>query len=454
MFDEIKEVFLRTHSIDETVEETGINEYKVRRALITLGLWESRRSSEIVALKDQGLTTEEIADKLCLSVKGVESYLPYTRGAYLETITQNSIDSKNYRERMRIAAERQVAINRKLQEEGEAKVDFKDLEGMKVYKVLLELDTEDADMETLIKYGKVKEGITRTILVPSTMQLNRLNYAIQKCFGWENSHLHHFVLPDETFEEMTKGGDLEEWKKLAGVYFRCYDTMDDDNDLYYFDNYSGRGSFKSWLKKRYSEPILYNPESEKKEVVQKMTAYVELDDEKLPAEFFDEVEKGTKLDELKEALMEFGGEELLERLEIKDVFELDDEFIYEYDYGDGWLVRIKLLEKYENRYKSPESPYEGFIVPILDENRMEDSDPNVEGELREPVREVMATLKPICLEADGFNAFDDVGGINGFCEFLKGIHGEENDFDYEYDSREWAKDLGWSPKMPKPENIL
>ena len=95
MFDEIKEVFLRTHSIDETVEETGINEYKVRRALITLGLWESRRSSEIVALKDQGLTTEEIADKLCLSVKGVESYLPYTRGAYLETITQNSIDSKN-----------------------------------------------------------------------------------------------------------------------------------------------------------------------------------------------------------------------------------------------------------------------------------------------------------------------------------------------------------------------
>lgn len=456
MFDEIEEVYLRTRSIDETVAATGINEYRVRRTLITLGLWESKRSREVVQLRDRGLSVEEIADRLCLSTKGVESYLPYSRGAYLSNATQNSVNSKNYRERMKIAIGRQVAINQKIEEKGEIKVNFNDMEGLKVYKIKLELDTAYADIEVLKKYGKVKEGITRTVLVPSSMQLNRLNYVIQTCFGWENCHLHHFVFSDKTFEELTKGGDPEEWKKLAGVYFRCYYTFDNDNDLYYLDDYDGRCSFKTWQKKKYKNLYNYSPKSESVRAVKNIASYIDFEENGLRNQALKKLTRSAKkIYDLKRTLAEFGGEELLERLEIKDVFALDDEFYYEYDYGDGWRVRISLLEEYENRYKAPESPVPGFVVvPVTDENRMEDADPNVDGELRETVRKVMATLVPVCIEADGYSVFDDVGGVHGFCEFLKGLHGIDNDMGYQPEDMEWARSLGWRQRMPKPENVL
>ena len=53
-----------------------------------------------------------------------------------------------------------------------------------------------------------------------------------------------------------------------------------------------------------------------------------------------------------------------------------------------------------------------------------------------------------------YNVFDDVGGVNGFCNFLKGLNGEDNDFGHEPDSYYWANDLGWRPIMSKPEKIL
>ena len=237
------------------------------------------------------------------------------------------------------------------------------------------------------------------------MQLNRLNYAIQKCFGWENSHLHHFVLPDETFEEMTKGGDLEEWTKLAGVYFRCYDALGDNDDLYYLDDYDGRCSFRTWLKRKYSGKGVYDPASERYDVVQDFAKGVELRKDTFR-------KNSTKMDDLRCTLLELGGEELLERLEIKDALKLDEAFYYEYDYGDGWKVRIEF------------------------------------------VGEVDEVDTPICVDADGYNVFDDVGGVWGFCEFLKGLKGIDNDHGYEPNDIEWASSLGWRKRMPKPESIL
>lgn len=455
MVEEIEEVYLRTRSIDETVAVTGINEYRVRRTLITLGLWESKRSREVVQLRNSGLTVEEIADKLCLSVKGIESYLPYSRGAYFSKATLNSVNSKNYRERMRIAINRQVAINKKIEENGENKVNLNDMEGLKVYKIKLELDTAYADTEVLKKYSKIKEGITRTVLVPSSIQLNRFNYAVQACFGWENCHLHHFIFSDKTFEELTKGGDPEEWKKLVGLYFRCY-RASDDNDLYYLDDYDGRCSFKTWQKKKYTNIYYYCPKSESMREVKKIASAIDFEENDFRNQAFKKLTRNAKkIYDLKRTLVEFGGEELLEKLEIKDVFSIDNEFYYEYDYGDGWKVRISLLEEYENRYKAPESPVSGFtVVPITNKNRMEDADPNVDGELRETVRKVMATLVPVCIEADGYSVFDDVGGVHGFCEFLKGLHGIDNDMGYQPEDMEWARSLGWRQRMPKPENVL
>ena len=230
MFEAIREAFLRTKSIDRTVEETGINEYKVRRALLTLGLWESGRSREVKALMEMGLSKQQIADKLHLTIKGLESYMPYSRGAYLLDETQDSVDSKNYRERMRTAKGKQVKTMKR--KGGNTNMnDFEELRNLKVHKIKLSLETHGDELEVLRKYGKAKDGITRTILVPSSMQLNRLNYVIQKCFGWENSHLHRFVLGDEDFKRIT-GNDLEKWKSLAGKVFRCH-FADGGNDDYY-----------------------------------------------------------------------------------------------------------------------------------------------------------------------------------------------------------------------------
>ena len=53
---------------------------KVRKILITEGLWESDTSIKIGNLLAQGLTTEEIAEKLYMSVKNVQAYMPYERG--------------------------------------------------------------------------------------------------------------------------------------------------------------------------------------------------------------------------------------------------------------------------------------------------------------------------------------------------------------------------------------
>ena len=56
---------------------------------------------------------------------------------------------------------------------------------------------------------------------------------------------------------------------------------------------------------------------------------------------------------------------------------------------------------------------------------------------------------------DGLNLVEDVGGLHGFLDFLRGIHGEDSDlYDDPKGSKEWAKSLGWTGKMSKPENVL
>ena len=53
--------YKRTSSINDTALQTDISAMKVRKILITEGLWESDRSREIRALSDAGKTSSEIA---------------------------------------------------------------------------------------------------------------------------------------------------------------------------------------------------------------------------------------------------------------------------------------------------------------------------------------------------------------------------------------------------------
>ncbi|XME01135.1 GNAT family N-acetyltransferase [Lachnospiraceae bacterium C1.1] len=121
-----------------------------------------------------------------------------------------------------------------------------------VLKLHLELKMKRAsreDVEVLRRLGKVeKDRITRDILVPADITLHALSYAIQRSFGWQNSHLHCFKYPAAVFQEMTGGkeeprddvyakydGLVTEWIKLCGLYFRFPTT--EYEDLYWDDDY-------------------------------------------------------------------------------------------------------------------------------------------------------------------------------------------------------------------------
>lgn len=112
----------------------------------------------------------------------------------------------------------------------------------------------DDEVEVLRKYGKLEHGdcISRDVIVPEDIPLYALHYVIQRAFGWQNSHLHKFELPDERFDILT-GHKASMWSRLVGLLFRS--PLMDDEDEFWADDYSG-GSFKNWLRKKYTGPYM------------------------------------------------------------------------------------------------------------------------------------------------------------------------------------------------------
>lgn len=77
----------------------------------------------------------------------------------------------------------------------------------KVMKLQLTLDLRDIrgeDLSALKKYGDVTENISRTVFVPAGMPLHALHYLINQAFGWQNSHLHNFELPEDIRDVLTE----------------------------------------------------------------------------------------------------------------------------------------------------------------------------------------------------------------------------------------------------------
>ena len=101
--------YTTNNSILETAKATGVSTVKVRKILITEGLWESDTSIKIGELLNEGMTTEEIANTLYMSIKNVQAYMPYERGVYGgEELSKEAIRSDKYRNRMKKAASMQV----------------------------------------------------------------------------------------------------------------------------------------------------------------------------------------------------------------------------------------------------------------------------------------------------------------------------------------------------------
>ena len=515
-------------SIRAVATEFNLSRTKVRKILITLGAIESDITEKALVLKERGMGIEQIADELGCSMATVSTYLPYDTVIYNgEEKSSGAIRLEKYRERIKLAAENQVQrVQRNNESREEWKEDMKQRE-FKVIRLKIELNIDGADMTVLKKYGKVKEGITREVLVPADIDLHSLHYVIQKAFGWQNSHLHHFILPDDLFSKLT-GNSFMKWSDYCGVYFRF--PTEDMEDLYWDDDYDESVSVKTWMRRKYTGLYQYHGISEHlmeaKSAVHNFTnenpmmrvspsfsewmGMSEKEREELQTNPRVKRIEDVTCDEMQAYFAEAGGlNELLERLKITEVlgeeadtdklkslveeankrFEDNDteanneyeywqkmrrldgtalpitkELIYEYDYGDGWEVKITLVDEYysDDAWDHPNKA--GFIIPAVTEEQVFDdqtplykSGEIIEGELRDQITTVITKRRPLCIALDGLPVLDDVGGIGGYCEMLTGIHGEGSEhFDYDdpVETKEWARMQGWTGRMNKPETLL
>ena len=346
--------------------------------------------------------------------------------------------------------------------------------------------------------------MVREILVPSDISLHKLNYAIQRSFGWQNSHLHQFILPSKVFAELTDGkyvgeedelfyaqnGNFMKWAEYCGTYFRF--PTEDMNDLYWDDDYNGELSIKSWLKRKYNGYNNYNGYSEHFVIAKKK---VESFIDEFPFlnvdTYFSEpkTQRGKRGNIIRKPISEATVAEvglqigelgsLLERLPLNEVLRakgdkkttksllatmmkernklyesccdkyvdmnkgitssrfglpwsednvpvlpITDEIFYQYDFGDGWGVKITCVEQYYTKDRLDDAGDQFVAVSLddqawLDETRVYNhKNEQIIGEEREMIVKAGLLRKLTCTYADGLSVFDDVGGIYGFADFL------------------------------------
>ncbi|WP_368646176.1 hypothetical protein AB4027_04655 [Alkalibacterium putridalgicola] len=321
-----------------------------------------------------------------------------------------------------------------------------------------------SDEKVMLKrYGESSSGdrITREVLIPSDMTLHVLHYAMQKLFGWQNSHLRQFNLPKDVYQELTQG-TVKGWSDLVGVLFQP--PSEAEHDVFWDDDYDS-GNFNAWLRRKYTGPYQYGGYFEQSDVAradvnQLLDRFEELEIQEPFSDYLkrkqtDPAAKpkvlGKKalvdmtLDEMNAAIvMESGTESLMESLVITDVLGYADEELsgsgfpvtqalyYEYDYGDSWIVKVTKLESCED------------LV----------ADHSVTQEEVDAAREVVLTKhKPVCLSRDGVDVMDDVGGLSGFANFLRAIN-EPEDKEEAADFRRWARSMGWKQKKIVPKKML
>ncbi|MBC8587748.1 plasmid pRiA4b ORF-3 family protein [Paratissierella segnis] len=304
------------------------------------------------------------------------------------------------------------------------------------------------------RYGESISGdsITRDILIPSDMPLHNLHYAIQKLFGWKNSHLRRFYLPEDIYNKLTER-TVKRWLDLVGILFQP--PSEAEEDVFWDDDYE-RGSFKVWLRKKYTGPYIYGgtmeyPEVARQNVQELLDYYSMVEVRESFSDYYNRKEKdeNAQIRIIKEAplidltleemnssiIIEGGTESLLERLEVDkllaaqdedinldELFPVTKELVYNYDFGDNWIVKI-------TKYKGCED--------LLNDNMID------EYELEEAEDIVINKHKPVCINKEGISVLDDVGGLSGFANLLGTIY-EGEDKEEASGARAWAKSLGWS----------
>ena len=428
---------------------------------------------------------------------------------------------------------------------------------------------DDNETKILQRYGKMQNMISRDLIVPLDITLHALHYAIQRAFGWQNCHLHHFSLDPFGTQVMLNtltGNRFANWSKLCGLYFRCLaDTSEEETaDIYWDDDYREWESPKVWMRKKYTGPYRYGGKSEHylsaQPAVQRLIE--ENPELRVPpsfAEYMDATESGSGREDrvvsVEELTMEEAGRvfesdpgELLERLRLDEVLitgeekadpvsvyaiaeklaanakgnaellrawelayraleqnvllreavytakrgdllwhesywdsdvarkeaaqkvkalytesdlrmqPLTDTLYYAYDYGDGWELVITCTDVFSAEL--PEG--DGTVLPTAAKAAetariancivKDRSGAALKEQARESAARAAVRHTVQCLALDGLSLVDDVGGLNGYIEFLQTW--KEGDREEARNVIEWAKRQGWTGKSAKPENLL
>ena len=475
---EVLRSYKKTASLQKTADELKIAYAKVRKILITLGEYKTDFSMEVGKRRNMGKSISEIAAELNTSTNRVTAFLPYEKNLYTgPEPTMDAQKSKVYRKRIEIAREKFVnkVINKddkrsmsNKKENNMTNECYNNTNAFKAVHLHLELKNDyldDAEKIILRRYGESSTGdsISRDILIPSDMPLHNLHYAIQRLFGWQNSHLRRFILPEEIYNRLT-GGTVKGWADLVGILFQPPGEC--EHDVFWDDDYQS-GSIKTWLKKKYTGPyffhgIMEDYERAQNDIKQLIERFPILEVKESFRDYMNRSKGENKakpqiikkaplieltLEEMNNSIdMEGGTESLLERLEVAKVLALNNEdlnidngkfpvtheLIYNYDFGDDWTITItkekdckELLQK-------------GYIS---------------KGELLDAEATVLTKHKPVCIHKDGIFVLDDVGGLHGFISFLKEIY-EGEDKEERSKNRVWAQSLGWSERKISNKLIL
>jgi len=383
----LKGLVSETETVQILSDSLEVSRGKVKKLLITLGLVKGKYTDQIIELRGKGMSLDEISQTLGLSKGTVTNNAPYEKSIY------NTDEPDRYAKAMRELRQRRKALQEKIVKERRTKT-------MNVSDGLLRLRMELSFWDlygdvkaSFKKHGNLKvcDTITRDVVVPTTMTLCQLHFVIQKSFNWLWYHMHDFCLFDEDYEKIVR--NKAEYKEKAGVLFSA---GVEENEEYERDmrieeiGDEGRG-----YKKLYNGKFpLEDPYYEEYEVCQKAA---------MSGRKFSPIEKG----------------QLLERLSISEVFALADKIVYNYDYGDGNSVIITAKKDYDDLL-------EADLISV--------------GEIEQQEGIAKANQGPALLFADGYDCVEDVGGADGLAEFFEGIKTGDEDL------KEWARDLGWSPR--------
>lgn len=113
-----------------------------------------------------------------------------------------------------------------------------------------------------------------------------------------------------------------------------------------------------------------------------------------------------------------------EKLTEEEVLPVTKEIIYNYDFGDNWIVKITKKSDSEDLQTS------GAVS---------------EEEIMEERETVVSKHIPVCIHKDGVFVLDDVDGLGGFSNFLGRIY-ESEDKEERADHLTWAQSLDWSTR--------